>query len=145
MDDWVQVTCEHWKISRQALFLWQSFANGLSPQCSCARSPSPCNRQQRNLLTSNAHHEKYVLSGNKYCLANNAKVKVSKIGSQCGLKFLLWRQEMPVISPCGQPSHCPMRAFRCLRVRIHACLFCPDGREPVFAGLIGLLFDRRGK
>ena len=38
MDDWVQVTCEHWKISRQALFLWQSFANGLSPQCSCALS-----------------------------------------------------------------------------------------------------------
>ena len=56
----------------------------------------------------------------------------------------LWRQEMPVISPCGQPSHCPMRAFRCLRVRIHACLFCRDGREPVFAGLIGLLFDSWG-
>ena len=73
MDDWVQVTCEHWKISRQALFLWQSFANGLSPQCSCVRSPSPCNRQQRNLLTSNTHHEKYVLSGNKYYLANLAK------------------------------------------------------------------------
>ena len=80
MDDWVQVTCEHWKISRQALFLWQSFANGLSPQCSCARSPSPCNRQQRNLLTSNTHHEKSVLSDIKYYLANNEKVKVSKIG-----------------------------------------------------------------
>ena len=53
----------------------------------------------------------------------------------------LWRQ---VISPCGQPSHCPIRAFQCLRVRIHACLFCPDGREPVFAGLIGLLFDSWG-
>ena len=82
MDDWVQVTCEHWKISRQALFLWQSFANGLSPQSSCARSPSPCNRQQRNLLTSNTHHEKYVLSDNKYYLANNAKVKVYKIDSE---------------------------------------------------------------
>ena len=64
MDDWVQVTCEHWKISRQALFLWQSFANGLSPQCSCVRSPSPCNRQQRNLLTSNTHHEKHVFPDN---------------------------------------------------------------------------------
>ena len=79
MDDWVQVTCEHWKISRQALFLWQSFANGLSPQCSCARS-LPCNRQQRNLLTSNTHHEKSVLPDIKCYLANNDKVKVSKIG-----------------------------------------------------------------
>ena len=60
----MQVTCEHWKISRQALFLWQSFANGLSPQCSCVRSPSPCNRQQRNLLTSNTHHEKHVFPDN---------------------------------------------------------------------------------
>ena len=142
MDDLVQVTCEHWKISRQALFLWQSFANGLSPQCSCARS-LPCNRQQRNLLTSNTHHEKSVLSDIKYYLPNNDKVKVSKFGKSENRN--LWRQEMPVISPCGQPSHCPMRAFRCLRVRIHACLFCRDGREPVFAGLIGLLFDRRGK
>ena len=84
MDDWVQVTCEHWKISRQALFLWQSFANGLSPQCSCARSPSLCNRQQRNLLTSNTHHEKSVLPDIKCYLANNDKVKVSKIGSEGG-------------------------------------------------------------
>ena len=28
------------------------------------------------------HHEKSVLSGNKYCLANNDNVKVSKIGSE---------------------------------------------------------------
>ena len=46
------------------------------------RAPSPCNRQQRNLLTSNTHHEKSVPPGNKYYLANNDKVKVSKIGSE---------------------------------------------------------------
>ena len=33
-------------------------------------------------LIRSTHHEKYVLSGNKYYLANNDKVKVYKIGSE---------------------------------------------------------------
>ena len=116
---WHVNNCEHWKIS--ALLVAIPCQQTVSTNF--LRAQSRCNRQTHKVLTSHTHRNLFSL-----------------ISLQLWIGIFVLETEMPVIIAI----HCSSRAVFCFEISREPRLFILAGRQ-VFAGLIGLLLDLRGK
>ena len=116
---WHVNNCEHWKIS--ALLVAIPCQQTVSTNFLCAQSR--CNRQTHKVLTSHTHRNLFSL-----------------ISLQLWIWIFVLETEMPVFIAI----HCSSRAVFCFEISREPRLFILAGRQ-VFAGLIGLLLDLRGK